>query len=448
MLLAEPNSNTPAAKKALQSLAKAGPGAIPVLIDTLGGADKFQVVGMIEALAEKVSEANFKFFIDGLKHPNQRCVAGVARALAESAKFNPNKLFKYLTMEDISKSAILDVLLAHSERLDVRAVLKAAYDLDPQEKAAMFQLVAKLAKEDLIPDLIGRMGGSDQLARVHLINILSRFKRPEVKNILVEQLKDQNKYIRKAAIEGLLNMDADGVDIELVCSMLHDPDFEVQGKAVDLVIHLRHPDTVKHLIAALKDESEFARRCAVEVLNEIADVSTVKHLLAVVSDDDWWVRTRAADALAKIGGAKVIDAVLILVQDEDENVRRSAVEILNQTKDERAVGQLIKATKDQDWWVRERAIDALGDIGSEEAVPGLLAMLGGDAENIPVVVRALSKLGQADVASKLLPLLQRPEKEIRVEAINALAKLADGGLADTVKEKIKAVDARGDSTMV
>ncbi len=88
-LLAEPNSNTPAAKKALQSLAKAGPGAIPVLIDAIGGADKFQVVGMIEALSEKVSEANFKDFIDGLKHPNQRCVAGVARALAESKKPAP-----------------------------------------------------------------------------------------------------------------------------------------------------------------------------------------------------------------------------------------------------------------------------------------------------------------------------------------------------------------------
>jgi serine/threonine-protein kinase len=343
-LLAEPNSNTPAAKKALQSLAKAGPGSIPVLIDAIGGADKFQVVGMIEALSEKVSEANFKHFIDGLKHPNQRCVAGVARALADSRKFNPNKLFKYLTMEDVSKSAILDVLRAHSEDLNVREVLKAAYDLEPQEKAAMFQLVAKLAKEDLIPDMIGRMGGSDQLARVHLIHILSRFKRPEVKNVLLEQLKDTNKYIRKAAIEGLLNMDADGVDIALVCSLLHDPDFEVQGKAVDLIIHLRQPDTFKHLIDALKDESEFARRCAVEVLNELADVSTIKHLLAVVSDDDWWVRTRAADALATIGGAKVIDAVLILVQDEDENVRRSAIEILNQTKDERAVGQLIKAT--------------------------------------------------------------------------------------------------------
>ena len=447
-LLAEPNSNTPAAKKALQSLSKAGPGSIPVLIDALGGADKFQVVGMIEALSEKANETNFKHFLEGLKHPNQRCVAGVARAMADSTKFNPNKLFKYLGMEGVSKSAILDILRAHAKRLNVREVLNAAYDLDPQEMGAMFKLVAALATEDLIPDMIGRMGGSDHIARAHLIGILSRFKRPEVKNTLQEQLKDTNKFIRKAAIQGLLKMDAEDIDIKLVCSLLHDPDFEVQGKAVDLVIHLHHPDTIKYLIEALKDESEFARRCAVEVLNEIADVSTVKHLLAVVSDDDWWVRTRASDALAKIGGAKVIDAVLILVQDENEDVRRSAIEILNQTKDERAVGQLIKATKDQDWWVRERAIDALGDIGSAEAVPALAEMLGGDAENIPVVLRALSKLGQADVADKLLPLLQRPEKEIRVEAINALAKLAEGGIADTIKQQIKAVDARGDSTMV
>ncbi len=117
----------------------------------------------------------------------------------------------------------------------------------------------------------------------------------------------------------------------------------------------------------LKDENEYARRAAVEVLNEIGDAKSVKYLLAAIKDDDWWVRSRAGDALGKIGGPKVIDAVLQLARDQDDDIRRAAIEILNQTKDERAVGHLIEATKDKDWWVSERAVDALAEIGSKRA---------------------------------------------------------------------------------
>ena len=135
------------------------------------------------------------------------------------------------------------------------------------------------------------------------------------------------------------------------------------------MIHINHPDTVKYLADALKDESEYSRRAAVEVLNEIGNVNSVKDLLDVLKDDDWWVRSRAGDALAEIGGPKVVDSVVALINDEDEEIRRTAIEILNATKDERAVDHLIKATDDSDWWVRERAVDALSKIGSPKALP-------------------------------------------------------------------------------
>ena len=132
------------------------------------------------------------------------------------------------------------------------------------------------------------------------------------------------------------------------------------------------------------------------------------------------MRSRAADALGKIGGPKVIDAVLELVRDKDEDIRRAAIEILNQTKDERAVDSLIHATRDPDWWVSERAVDALAEIGSKRAVPRLVEML-----NAPGTSRrprswcapwASSATPRCDI---LLPLVARPEREIRIEAIQA-----------------------------
>ena len=221
------------------------------------------------------------------------------------------------------------------------------------------------------------------------------------------------------------------------------------NRAIDVVIKANHPETMKYLIDVLKDENENARRAAVEVLNEVGNAQSVKYLLGSLKDSDWWVRSRAADALGKIGGPKVIDAVLQLVRDKDEDIRRAAIEILNQTKDERAVDSLIQATRDADWWVSERAIDALAEIGSKRALPRLMEMLNapGNIKATPIVVRALGKLGDSKLVDTLLPLVPRPEREIRIEAIQALSRLADDSRADQVRSELQAQVASPDQTI-
>jgi serine/threonine-protein kinase len=229
--------------------------------------------------------------------------------------------------------------------------------------------------------------------------------------------------------------------------MLRDAEIEVQNKAVDVVVKANHPDTIKFLVEVLKDENEYARRAAVEVLNVIGSPKDVKYLLEVIADSDWWVRTRAADALGKIGGPKVVDAVLTLIKDENQDIRRAAIEILNQTKDERAVAQLIEATKDKDWWVSERAVDALAEIGSAKALPRFVEMLQGEPKSLPTVVRAISRVGDQKSIEHLMPMLQRPENEVKLEAIAAIAKLVDERRVDTIRMKLQALSTGGDGTI-
>jgi HEAT repeat protein/tRNA A-37 threonylcarbamoyl transferase component Bud32 len=233
----------------------------------------------------------------------------------------------------------------------------------------------------------------------------------------------------------------------LIVGMLRDPEIEVQNKAVDVVVKANHPETIKYLVDVLKDENEYARRAAVEVLNVVGTSKSVKYLLEVIADSDWWVRTRAADALGKIGGPRVVDAVLALIKDENQDIRRAAIEILNQTKDERAVAQLIEATRDPDWWVSERAVDALAEIGSSKALPRFIDMLQGEVKSLPTVIRAIGKIGDQKALESLLPLLSRPENEIKVEAIAALAKLADERRADTIRVRLQAVSTGSDGTL-
>ena len=199
----------------------------------------------------------------------------------------------------------------------------------------------------------------------------------------------------------------------------------------------------------LKDENEQARRAAVEVLNEVGDARSVKYLLEAIKDDDWWVRSRAGDALGKIGGPKVIDAVLELVRDKDEDIRRAAIEILNQTKDERAINHLIEATKDADWWVSERAVDALAEIGSKRARAAAVGdaahrqcarAAGGGARD-----RQARRCRSRSSCSRRC--CNRNEKEIRIEAIQALARLADEPHAEQIRAQLQGQTANSDATV-
>jgi serine/threonine-protein kinase len=437
----------PQTQKAIAKLRELGPGAIEPVTAALADADKIATVAFIEVLTGLVTQKTFPKFIEQMVQGSPRVIAGVAWALSSSRAYPPTMLLDALGTEGIAKSALLDVITAHRSRLSVREILAAAYKQEANEKAALFRIIGELATDNDLPELIGRLHGKDPVARLHIINILSRFPKPEVQRALQQQLKDTNKLVRAATLSALAKMDGP-IEIEQVCHLLRDPEIDVQNKAIDVVIRANDPETIKYLIPVLKDENEYARRAAVEVLNEIGDAKSVKDLLEAVSDDDWWVRSRAADALGKIGGPRVIDAVLHLVGDQDEDIRRAAIEILNQTKDERSVGHLIDATKDKDWWVSERAVDALAEIGSKRAVPRLVEMLESTPpRSLPVVVRALGRLGDHKVIDAVLPMLNREEKDIRLEAISSLAKLADERRLEQVRVQIQAQSGHAEQTV-
>src|SRR3954469_10067785 len=437
----------PSTQKAIAKLRELGAGAIEPVTAALADADKIATVAYIEVLTGLVNQKTFPKFIESMVTGSPRVVAGIAWALSSSRAYPPTMLLEALGTEGVAKSALLDVITAHRSRLSVREILAAAYKQEANEKAALFRVLGELATDNDLSELVGRLHGKDPVARLHIINILSRFPKPEVSRALQQQLKDSNKLIRSASLAALARMEGP-FDMELLCGLLRDPEIDVQNKAIDAVIRANDPETIKYLIPVLKDENEYARRAAVEVLNEVGNAKSVKELLEAVSDDDWWVRSRAADALGKIGGPKVVEAVLQLVGDQDEDVRRAAIEILNQTKDDRAVGHLIEATKDKDWWVSERAVDALAEIGSKRSVPRLVEMLDTTpARSLPTVVKALGRLGDYKVIDAVLPMLSRDEKEIRLEAINSLAKLADERRLEHIRVQIQAQTGNPEQTV-
>jgi eukaryotic-like serine/threonine-protein kinase len=440
------NPASPLALKALEKLIALGSDAIDPIVDALATSEKKETTAYVEVLSRLIDSKTLPVLLKTMSEANGRAMSGIAWALSSSKNYPAHALLDALSKPGMPKQALLDVINAQKSRYTVRELLNAAYTQEPSERNGLFKIIGEIADESSVDDLIARIEGKDPVARLHIINVLARFNLPKVQQAVQKQLKDNSKFIRSAALTALSKMDGP-FDMPLIVGMLRDPEIEVQNKAVDVVVKANHPETIKYLVDVLKDENEYARRAAVEVLNVVGTSKSVKYLLEVIADSDWWVRTRAADALGKIGGPRVVDAVLALIKDENQDIRRAAIEILNQTKDERAVAQLIEATRDPDWWVSERAVDALAEIGSSKALPRFIDMLQGEAKSLPTVIRAIGKIGDQRSLESLMPLLSRPENEIKVEAISALAKLADERRADTIRVRLQAVTTSADGTL-
>ena len=446
-LVAEQKPDSPAAKRLVNRIKKIGAKVVPKAIDALALSDKSHTMIFVDILSSLINDKTLPLFKEGLADGNERVVSGTSWALSSSTDYNANNLLDWFADPEVSKAALIEILRVHKQDLSVHELLQHAYDMEPNESAALFKIIEETLRPEMVPDLVSRLGGRDPVIKVHLINLIAKFNRPEINNALEMQLKDVNKMVRSAALSALATR-GDAVNIAAVSKLLQDPDLDVQGKAVDMMIQMEHPDTVKYLADALKDESEYARRAAVEVLNELGSADSVKELFSVIKDDDWWVRSRAGDALAEIGGPKVVDAVVSLIKDEDEEIRRTAIEILNATKDERAVDALIAAADDTDWWVRERAVDALSKIGSPKALPKLLDMLGNNAKTDTVVIRALGKLGSQQHISRIVPMLNSPERDVQVEAIKAISSLADEAHVETVRGVLLKIKQTEEPTII
>ncbi|MDH5621409.1 MAG: HEAT repeat domain-containing protein [Gammaproteobacteria bacterium] len=447
-LIAEQDPSSPAAQKLIEKLKTAGNKAIPKIIDALALSDKSHTMVLVDILGSMVNDKNLDLYREGLADGNERVVSGTSWALSSSTAYNANGLLNFFTDPEVSKAALIDILRVHKQDLSVHELLRHAYECEPKEKAAIFKIIQETIKPEMIPDLVARMGGRDPVIKIHIMQLLAKFDKEEITHAFEMQLNDPNKMVRGAALAALATRRNSSISIEKVAKVLLDPDLDVQGKAVDVLIKLNHADTVRYLLPALKDESEYTRRAAVEVLNEVGNESSVKELLTAIKDDDWWVRSRAGDALAEIGGPRVIDSVVSLIASPEEEIRRTAIEILNATKDERAIDGLLRATDDSDWWVRERAVDALAKIGSPKALPKLESMLGANPKTDTVVVRALGKLGNAKHLAMIVPLLQRPEREIQVEAIKALSLLADESHAESIRAVLRKIQQSEEHTII
>ncbi|MEX2667498.1 HEAT repeat domain-containing protein [Candidatus Uabimicrobium amorphum] len=242
--------------------------------------------------------------------------------------------------------------------------------------------------------LIRSLNNKDFRMKIAVTWALANIKLPA----LTPLLKDDDKYVRRAAIWALRNTNA------------------------------KDCLTVPHLIPLLKDKN--ARKSAAEALGRIGEKArpAVPHLIHLLKDQDFFVRITVAKTLEKITKTSysiVPDFISLL---EDKNIRKSAVEVLGKIgeKAHPAVPHLIPLLRDNDYDIVGTTVEALGQIGEKAhpAVPHLIPLLR-DKNVRKSAVEVLGKIGEKahPAVPHLIPLLR--DKNVRKSATEALGKIGE-----------------------
>ena len=76
----------------------------------------------------------------------------------------------------------------------------------PESEAGEAPESEEAAEPELVPDLLSRMGGKDPIVRMHMIDLLAKLGGEGVAEAVADQLQDNHKLVRRAALTALASL--------------------------------------------------------------------------------------------------------------------------------------------------------------------------------------------------------------------------------------------------
>jgi HEAT repeat protein len=214
---------------------------------------------------------------------------------------------------------------------------------------------------------------------------------------------------------------------------------------------------VPALVQCLSDPEPHVRLLSCDALARTGDPSCVDALFALLGDADIALTQAATGALQALGTKRVEELALQGAADASKSRRHASLRILGHLGSERSLPVLLDSARQEDERAREIALLGLATLGGEQATDALLAASNhasprtraaavrglGHLEHAPQAAaqrlreatsdadawvryyacQALGNAGDASAAETLLGLAEDPAGQVRVAAVDALAKL-------------------------
>jgi len=202
-----------------------------------------------------------------------------------------------------------------------------------------------------------------------ILGLISRIKDPSVFKELASLLNDENKNVRRSALNAILEMGpTEEIMNDLIYTSQNDEDPDNRATALDCLAKLNNPTAINAIVDAYKyDPDAGVRSTAFSLLEKLKSPYSIKPLAEfLVSCQDALRRQEIASFLkwADLKGAS--EVIIPYLKDKDPKVRKSAAEALGYLQSPYGVEELLELMTDEDKEVREAARGALREIAHND----------------------------------------------------------------------------------
>ena len=213
---------------------------------------------------------------------------------------------------------------------------------------------------------------------------------------------------------------------------------------IELLGRLPAPIAVPELLKAwgrpldTQESLAFAWACAM-----VADSRLVPAVSTLLDPRQWQIRAYAVEALTKIDTEEAASALWPHLDEEADLSRKlRLIAFLGRHGFSDGYAQAIEHLSQPA--LRDEAVEALGAIGEPKAIPELrrIWQTSNDLAWNAAAIRALARLGQADIAPKLLELARTPGDPLGPSALVGLGDLGSAEALPIVNEALSFPERR------
>ncbi len=272
---------------------------------------------------------------------------------------------------------------------------------------------------------------------------LGRYNLPEVKTALSGLTNDSStavRYFAKKAMKDFESMTAaqiehsGGFDISQPSSIINEQqaspaqiDEAVKKTAAMPSSDLfdRSGGSLTKILNDLKNPDENIKIEAIKKLGEQKEVVATEPLLGLIHDSVKSVRLYAVQSLGLIGENRVLTPLLNLLNSEqDAFVVATLVKAIARVGGAQLIPIIARYLKDPDARTRANTIEALEIIGDPKIIKFLIPLLQDENNRVKAnTIKVLSKFGKTNMFEKLEEMLQSDDVSIRGSAIYALSAI-------------------------
>ncbi|MBP7735528.1 MAG: HEAT repeat domain-containing protein [Spirochaetes bacterium] len=296
--------------------------------------------------------------------------------------------------------------------------------------------IEKLISENNIPGLIKCTTKRDPEIRLKAFNTLinQENKTDDIIQALRKMKNDRDVRVRNTAILKLAEAGDEGI-LDDLHSIL------VEGSQNDKIDALRilayrgkvDAQTSSLIVLALNDKKGMVQLEAIRTMGALKDHTSIVHLEEKLHDTRHQIRLEAVKALGSIQSDDAVELLIGSLTDNKLEIRRAAREVMESIGSDRAIkalndAPLMMMVKRMNEGVSSK-VDALAYIGKHRfgaALPLVHKATSDEYKNVRFeAVKALAQIRDRGSINTLARMINDPYFDIRLEAVKALERIVD-----------------------